>query len=601
MTRPLLDKIRRGIFGGLLIVSGLACSTRTEMIPDSPGTDANRPRSQNVIIILADDQGCGDLGQSGNPRLKTPNIDRLAKEGTTFTRFHVSPVCSPTRASVLTGRYHHRTGVRGVVQGREFMSEEEITLAEAVRPSLRTAMFGKWHLGENFPWTPGAQGFDESLVFRSGSNTYFDPILERNGKREPQAGYMTDIITNEAIAFVEKHQKDRFFMYLPYNAPHGPLEVPASYVEDYKDLPPDTAKLYGMMASLDENVGRLIDRLDQLALSRDTLVLYFSDNGPLWGHGPVARSDRRRFNCGLRDGKYSVHQGGIQLPLILRQPGTIAGNIKLDVLSAHIDVLPTVLDFLGLSPPVGVKLDGRSLRAALEGKSTPERTLFEHYNGESGDLHSPYPGGAVTTPRWKMVDGKELYDLQADPGESKNVAPQNSALLAELDDQFRSWFSDVTANRPAFPAPHVGHAEENPTELTPHWSVLSGGPDFQYGEQPPRYRGVGVHGDTIAHWNTVDGRIEWKVNVVEKGTYRIDLKLRCSRGEAGARVRVALGESAVDGEIVDCIDGAGWRLQTIGEIEIGRTGSQSLILSALSVVRGRVADVAGVMVERIHP
>jgi Sulfatase len=336
-------------------------------------------------------------------------------------------------------------------------------------------------------------------------------------------------------------------------------------------------------------------------LSRDTLIVYLSDNGPLWSHGKATRNEGRRFNCGLRDGKYSVHQGGIQLPLILRQPGTIAGNGKLDVLSAHIDVLPTVLDFLGLPVPAGIKLDGRSLLPALDGKAMTERALFEHYNGETGDVQVPYPGGAVITDRWKMVDGNALYDLKTDPGEANNVAEQNAATLAALDLQFRDWFADVGSERPAFPAPHVGHPEENPTELTPHWSKLSGGLDFRFNDDPPQFRGLGVHGDTIAHWDSLAGRIVWRINVVQIGTYRIQLRLRCSQDEAGSKIRVTLGESSTDGEITACTAGGEWKVQTVGSLAVERGGPQDLTLSALSLSKGRVADVASATVERIHP
>ena len=341
---PATKAMRGGAWTFLLLPFMLSGWGRADVRP--PHMD----RPPNVVLILTDDQGCGDVGFTGNPRLQTPHLDRLAEEGAHFTRFYVAPVCAPTRASLLTGRHHLRTGVRGVIEGREFMVDDEVTLAERLQEAgYATGLFGKWHLGENYPWVPHAQGFDTFIGFRDGSSPYFDVLLERNGEPYPTEGYLTDVLTDHAIAFAERHRDAPFFLYLSYNAPHSPLQVPEVYVEPYRDLPEHTALIYGMMASVDANVGRLLGRLEELGLAENTLVLFTSDNGPLYGGGGYERAER--YNCGLRGTKYDVYEGGIRVPLVARWPGEVPAGKTVDVPASYTDLLPTALDYAGVPLP----------------------------------------------------------------------------------------------------------------------------------------------------------------------------------------------------------------------------------------------------------
>jgi len=347
--------------------------------------EASRP---NVLVIITDDQGYGDLGFHGNPKIHTPNLDRLARESTRFTCFYVSPVCSPTRASLMTGRYNYRTGVVDTYQGRSLMHPDEVTLAEMLSSTgYCTGLFGKWHLGDNYPMRPMDQGFQESLVLKGGGigqdsdppggESYFDTILQHNGRPAKTRGYISDVITDAASEFVAKNRPAPFFVWLAYNCPHVPLEVPDSYSRKYRAMnlkredfpevghlipknfdPEITAKVYGMIENIDENVGRLLAKLDQLRLAQNTIVIFLTDNGP----------QHPRYNSGMLERKGSTHDGGIRVPFFVRWPGRVEAGRKIDRIAAHIDLAPTLLEICGAPKPTNVKFDGISLAPLLRGK-----------------------------------------------------------------------------------------------------------------------------------------------------------------------------------------------------------------------------------------
>src|SRR5262249_20618750 len=314
------------------------------------------PERPNVILIVTDDQGYGDLGCHGNPIIRTPNIDAFAKQSVELTHFHVCPVCSPTRASLLTGRYNYRTGVVDTYLGRSMMRPTEVTLAELLRNAgYRTGIFGKWHLGDCYPMRAIDKGFQEALVCKGGGvgqpsdppgNRYFDPVLFRDGKAEKCHGYCSDIFTDEAIKFVEKSADKPFFLYLAFNAPHEPLQVVDKLVEPYRkmDLSPaafpkiglpvtdpaakeQTARVYAMVENIETNAGKLFKLLDDKNLTKNTIVVFMTDNGP--AHG--------LFNAGLHGRKGSVYDGGIRVPFFVRWPGQLPASTKLDYPAAHID------------------------------------------------------------------------------------------------------------------------------------------------------------------------------------------------------------------------------------------------------------------------
>jgi arylsulfatase A-like enzyme len=436
----------------------------------APAVLPAKARRPNVLVILTDDQGYGDLSLHGNPVLKTPNMDRIAREGVRFTQFHVCPVCSPTRSSFLTGRYNYRTGVVDTYNGRSLMRPDEVTLAQMLGAAgYRTGIFGKWHLGDNYPLRAIDHGFQEALVLRGGglaqpadapgSTGYFDPILWHNGQAEKTKGYCTDIFTDAAIRFLEQNRHDPFFAYVATNAPHDPLLVDDRYAKPFRDagVPEQTAKVYGMIANLDENIGRLLATVGKLGLERDTLVLFFSDNGPI---------GQTRFNGGMRGTKGTVYEGGIRVPCFLRWPGKLTPGATVDRLAAHIDLVPTLLDACEVSKPDNLKLDGTSLMPLARGQKVdwPDRTLF--FQWHRGDEPQPWRDCAAHTQRWKLVNGNALYDLEADPGESVDVAAAHPEVVSRLRAAYEVWFRDVSSGGFAPPRIVVGSEHENPTLLT---------------------------------------------------------------------------------------------------------------------------------------
>jgi arylsulfatase A-like enzyme len=435
------------------------------------GATAGPTRRPNVLLVISDDQGYGDLGCHGNPHLRTPNIDRLHAESTRLTRFYVSPVCAPTRASLMTGRYTYRTGVVDTYQGRAMMHSDEVTLAECLRAAgYRTGIFGKWHLGDHYPLRAMDQGFEEALLHRGGGisqpssppgDSYFDPFLEHNGQVGQVPGYCTDIFANAAIQFIEDHADAPFFTYLATNAPHLPLQVEERYVAPYlaQGLAEPTAKVYGMIANLDENVGRVLDTLDRLQLAEHTVVIFMTDNGS-------QTRDADRFMAGMRGHKGTVYEGGIHVPCFVRWPGHFMAGVDVPQLAAHIDVMPTLLSACGLPEP-DTDIDGTDLSSFLAPMSCLpiHRSIFLQWH--RGDRPEAFKNAAVVTQQYKLVDGKELYDLEADPGEAHDLAAQLPEVVVQLRAEYEAWFADVSATRDFEPpAIHIGTPHENPTVLT---------------------------------------------------------------------------------------------------------------------------------------
>ena len=392
------------------------------------GTNAlagDQPRRPNIVIILTDDQGYGDLGCHGNPKIKTPHLDKFAGQSTQFPYFYVCPVCSPTRSSLMTGRYNYRTGIVDTFLGRSMMHPDEVTLPQMLAAGgYRTGIFGKWHLGDNYPLRPIDRGFGEALVCTGGGltqpsdppgNTYFDPILLHNGKAEKTKGYCTDVFTDAALDFIARPSDQPFFAYVAFNAPHTPLQVPEKYLEPYQKmnlahsefpapghpLPGKadqdvTARVYAMVTNIDDNVGRLLAKLEEKKLADNTIVLYFSDNGP----------QQVRYNAGLFQRKGTVYEGGIRVPCYWRWPSRFAAGRKIDTIAAHIDITPTLLEACGVAKPEKVKFDGLSLLPALLGRKVDavDRTLFfQWHRGDEPELNRAC---AARSQKWKKSSNR---------------------------------------------------------------------------------------------------------------------------------------------------------------------------------------------------
>lgn len=509
--------------------------TRRELLIASalaPFAQAAPHKRPNIVLFVSDDQGFGDLSLHGNPVLHTPNLDRIARQGAEFTQFHVNPVCSPTRASLLTGRYYYRTGVVDTYMGRSMMYNDEVTIAEVLQNAgYKTGIFGKWHLGDHYPLRPMEQGFEEVLVHAGGGiaqpsdppdgNSYFNPKLMHNGKPEQRDGYCTDVFFNAAMEFVSANKQRPFFTYLATNAPHVPLQVDERYVAPYRGkVDETTARTYGMLANLDENAGRLLDHLKNEGLEENTILIFISDNGPT----PA------RYNSGMRGLKGTVYEGGIRTPLFVRWPGTVLAGTQIDRLAAHIDLFPTLLEACGIRVPATDKLDGVSLYPLLKKPQNaapwPDRTLyFQWHRGDRGEL---YNNCAARNQRYKMVNGKELYDLEADPAESHDIAMSQPARLAELRTGYEAWFRDVSATRNFEPPRiYIGTKYENPVLLTRQ-----------------DWRGP------LASW-APGGLGYWEVDVKDSGVYELTLLFPEAKENAtawaslgGARAEVAVTPGA---------------------------------------------------------
>ncbi len=508
----------------------VACAF-VSMLPGSQGLASDLPRRPNVLVVITDDQGYGDLGCHGNPKIKTPNLDRFAAQSVRLESFYVSPVCSPTRASLMTGRYNYRTGVVDTFLGRSLMHADEVTLAEALAAAgYRTGIFGKWHLGDNYPLRPMDQGFQECLVHRGGGigqpadppgNSYTGPVLQHNGRPVKTKGYCSDVFTEAAIAFLGRRSEKPFFAYLAYNCPHTPLQVHDRYADPYRKMDlshaafpklghplpgrPDvesTARVYGMVTNVDENLGRLFAKLDELKLAADTLVIFLTDNGP----------QQPRYNAGMLQRKGNVHEGGIRVPCYVRWPSRLKSGHKVSQPAAHIDLAPTVLAACGVEKPGGVRFDGLSLLSLLQGKviEWPDRTLyFQWHRGDAPELYRAF---AARSARYKLVQplspnapppkhmALKLYDMQADPLEQKDIAAEKPEVVARMKKGYEEWFRDVGGTRGyAPPQIHLGAPQENPTTLTRQdWR----GPRASWAP------------GSLGHW---------EVQVARAGTYRVTL------------------------------------------------------------------------------
>ena len=449
--------------------------------PSGRGAAGKRP---NVLLILVDDLGYGDLACHGNPVAKTPNIDAFHGRSTRLTNFHVDPTCSPTRASLLTGRYSSRAGVWHTIMGRSILPADETTMAETfARNGYRTGIFGKWHLGDNYPFRAHERGFQEAVVMGGGAignmpdfwgNDYTDDTYRHNGRWEKYSGYCTDVFFKAAMDFMAGPASGPaapFFCYLPTNVVHWPHNVAEEYVKPYRGRVPDRrATLYGMLANLDENVGRLVRFLADRGLENDTILIFMSDNGTGFG----AEFDGRGFvtggqNAGMRGDKGTVYEGGHRVPCFIRWPGGgIGGGRDIPDLAAHLDLFPTLLSLCGLARGEGGAFDGASLAPLLAGRaaSWPERTLFVH----NQRVDEPIKGKewAAMTSRWRLIDGRELYDIREDPGQSRDVAAEHPDVVRDLSRDYDRWWESVSGRFKDTVWIPLGADGENPVRLTSH-------------------------------------------------------------------------------------------------------------------------------------
>ena len=499
-----------------------------------------------MLLVMTDDQGWGDIHSHGNDQIDTPVLDKLASEGARFERFFVSPVCAPTRAGLLTGRYHLRTGVHGVTRAHETMRAEEVTLAETLkRAGYVTGCFGKWHNGAHYPHNPNGRGFDEFLGFCAGHwNNYFDTTLEHNGEPLKTSGFITDVLTDAALAFIKQNRDRPFFCYVPYNAPHGPFQVPDKYFDKYKarGLDDRVACIYGMCENIDDNVGRLLRRLDALGLSDRTIVVFLTDNG--------ANSDR--YDGHMKGRKGSIDEGGVRVPLFVRWPGRVEPGMEVKQIAADIDLFPTLVELCRLSMPKTLPRDGMSLVPLLEGRARnwPDRMLFTFRSpaGNAQDIR-----GAVRTQRWRAAKAGRrwaLYDMVQDPRQGADVAKEHPDVVTRLGDAFEAMAADVTkAGFEPIPT-HVGYPDWPIVTLPGHEAFLEPAP-----KQGISYKGnAGWANDWITNWTDTEAYAWWPLEVVRPGRFEVMVMYVCPKENLGTKLRVEAGGGAVEGVVAKVHD-----------------------------------------------
>jgi len=483
------------------------------------GKTTKRP---NVVLVMTDDQGYGDLACLGNPMLRTPHIDKLYAHSIRLTDFHVGTTCSPTRASLLTGRYCNATGVWHTVMGRSLLREDEVTMADVFKAGgYRTAVFGKWHLGDNYPCRPQDRGFDETIVHGGGAigntqdyfgNDYFDDTYVHNGKREKYEGYCTDIWFDNAMRFIKEcsEQEKSFFCYLPTNAAHGPYNVAEHYAKLYQSNPDvPNPNFYGMITNIDDNMGRLMRFLKENHLDDNTILIFMTDNG-----SAVSIGDGKGFNAGMRGKKGSPYEGGHRVPCFIHWPGgDLTGPVDIGTLTGHIDLLPTLMDMCGLERLSGPKLHGRSLRALLYGKKhdLEDRTIV--VDTQRVEDLIKWQNCSVMRRRWRLVSTEnriELYDLEKDPGQEKDISGDHPDVVEQLRGEYEKYWLETSQRGGEYVRIQLGHDAENPACLTGHdWhDAKTGFPVFAQGQVRQAIQSNGF----------------WTVEVSRAGRYEFQLR-----------------------------------------------------------------------------
>jgi len=571
------------------------------IMPDYLAFGAPNARQPNIVIILADDQGWGDLSVSGNTNLSTPSIDSLARDGAKFDRFFVCPVCSPTRAEFLTGRYHPRGGVWSTSTGGERLDLDERTIADAFRDAgYATGIFGKWHNGTQYPYHPLGRGFDEFFGFCSGHwGNYFGPPLEHNGRTVRGNGFIADDLTDRALAFVEKHRAGPFFCYLPFNTPHSPMQVPDRFYERFRGakLPMRysgtqheeldmTRAALAMCENIDWNVGRVLAKLEELKLADNTIVVYFSDNGP----------NSWRWNGGMKGRKGSTDEGGVRSPLMVRWNGHIKPGARITQIAGAIDLAPTLAELAGIAMAGKQPLDGKSLAPVLLGVAADnaDRMLFSHWNGAV----------SVRNQQYRLDAHDKLFDMTADAGQTQDLAQRHPDIASKLSQAVSDWKREVLGGYPPDNRPFtVGYREFPIAQLPARDGVPHG--NVRRSARAPNC-------SFFKNWTGLDDSMTWDIEVNTAGKYEATIYYTCPTKDVGSTIELSFGESRLQTTVSVANDppqvGAEHdRVPRVGEsymkdfkpLNLGvfqlRTGRGLLTLRALEIGGAQVMDVRSVV------
>ncbi len=515
-------------------------------------------RAPNLLVIMTDDQGYWDLGSTGNPHIDTPRLDAFAKSGVRFSRYYVAPVCSPTRAGMMTGRYAFRTGLYNTRFGGDSLALGEVTVAQLLKQAgYRTGLFGKWHLGRYHGYQPNQRGFDEFLGHYQGHIERYEYAsqLVHNGQPVESRGYLTDLFTDASIDFIDDARRRSsdtpFFCYLAFNAPHSPYQMDTSHahqpegdamIQKYlqRGLPLQQARIYAMVERIDTNVGRLLDHLEKTGLARDTVIFFMSDNGGV----------SRHWTGTLRGFKAQVYEGGVRSPLFVRWPDHFPAGGVVDGQASHVDLLPTLCELAGAAVPKDRVIDGRSLVPLLRA-GRGDRHHDYVYHSWNRMRPTPNANWSISDQRYKLVgagggtrgkagpSGWELFDLDADPGEKKNVASTEPQKLKALRAEFERWYGDVSRGITFQPvAIPIGQPAENPVEIQMSWAQTIG--------EGVKYVFEAYDWDTIEGWSKPGEAAEWRIDVTRAGRYEVALDYGCAAASAGGKLKISGGGAALE-------------------------------------------------------
>lgn len=526
------------LFITILTFQLLSCSSKTSINPP------------NIILILTDDQGWGDLSISGNKDISTPNIDMLANNGVRFDRFYVSPVCSPTRAEILTGRHHVRTGVYDVSKGGERIDLDEEIISEVFKNNgYKTAAYGKWHNGMQAPYHPNTRGFDDFYGFCSGHwGNYFDPLLEHNGKLVRGEGFIIDDLTNRGLEFIEQNEKNPFFLYLPFNTPHSPMQVPDKFwnkfetkniiqkgdLRDYKDSKDSgldtthnlnhTRAALAMCENIDWNVGKINKKLKELGLLENTIIVFLSDNGP----------NGNRWNDGMKGRKGSTDEGGIRSPLIIKWEGNFPKGKIIKEISAGIDLLPTLKDLVNIKDVPKNKLDGLSLKDLIydDNVNWQDRTIFSYWRGRL----------SLRNQKFRLGPKNLLFDMENDPNQFEDVSKLYPGIFESMKNEKIKWKQMVLSELPKKDKRPfiIGHPKMQNTQIPARDATPNG--KIKRSNYYPNC-------SFMTNWIDINDSITWDVEVAEDGDFEAVIYYTCSKDAIGSQFELTFGDTKVIGVI----------------------------------------------------
>ncbi|WP_435802314.1 arylsulfatase [Polaribacter sp.] len=498
----------------------------------------------NIILILTDDQGWGDLSMTGNTNLSTPNIDQLASDGVFLERFYVSPVCSPTRAELLTGRYHVRGGVWSTGAGGERLDLDETTIAEIFKNAgYSTAAFGKWHNGMQAPYHPNSRGFDDYYGFCSGHwGNYYNPMLEHNGEIVKGNGFIIDDFTQHGIEFMEKNRNKPFFLYLPFNTPHSPMQVPDRFWDKYKDKElemfnrdkdkediPFTKAALAMCENIDWNVGRITKKVEELGLSENTIIIYFSDNGP----------NGVRWNDGMKGKKGSTDEGGVRSPMIMKWQGTLKAGKKVRQIASAIDLLPTLADLAGIQFETQKPIDGISIKPLLldENPNWDERIIYNYWKGKT----------SLRTQNFRLDSQNKLYDMENDPGQCTDVFDKFPEVHKNLVAAKEKWVKNVVSelDEKAVRSFPIGHSSVFQTQLPARDAIGLG---------KIKRSNIWPNSSYLLNWTSTNDKITFDAEVLMEGYYEVDLFYTCAKKDIGSTVELSFKSSKINFKINEVFD-----------------------------------------------